>query len=166
MWLEKWQLIQSVFQQCRPQAVFLLCRAATIFSSGVDSREDAPNLGYLLPTSMNTEFLVIYVPCYALGMVQFSCCHVQLFATPWITALQASLSITNSQNSLKLMSIESVMPSNHLIVCHLLLLLPSIFPASGSFPMKSYPGKTVLKCVQGRGNSKWKGPGSGRHLMR
>ena len=55
------------------------------------------------------------------------------FANP--AALQASLSITNSQSLLKLMSIESVMPSNHLIFYHPLLLLPSIFPASGSFPM-------------------------------
>ena len=54
--------------------------------------------------------------------------HVQLFATPWTAARQASLSITNSWNLLKLMSIESVMPSNHLILCHPLLLLPSIFP--------------------------------------
>ena len=54
---------------------------------------------------------------------------VQLFATPWTTACQASLSITNSQSLLKLMSIESGMPSNHLILCHPLLLLPSIFPS-------------------------------------
>ena len=54
--------------------------------------------------------------------------HVQLFATLWTAACQASLSITNSQRLLKLMSIESVMPSNHLILCHLLLLLPSNFP--------------------------------------
>ena len=54
---------------------------------------------------------------------------VQLFAIPWIAARQASLSITNSQSLLKLMSIESVMPSNHLILCQLLLLLPSIFPS-------------------------------------
>ena len=54
--------------------------------------------------------------------------HVQLFATPWIAARQASLSITNSQSSLKLMSIESVMLSSHLI-CHPLLLLPSIPPS-------------------------------------
>ena len=54
--------------------------------------------------------------------------HVQLFATPWTAACQASLSITNSRSLLKLMSIESVMPSNHLILCHPLLLLPSIFP--------------------------------------
>ena len=53
---------------------------------------------------------------------------VQLFATAWTAAHQASLSITNSWSLLKLMSIESVMPSNHLILCHPLLLLPSIFP--------------------------------------
>ena len=51
------------------------------------------------------------------------------FVTPWTAACQASLSINNSQSSPKLMSIESVMPSNHLILCHPLLLLPSIFPS-------------------------------------
>ena len=55
--------------------------------------------------------------------------HVQLFATPWTAPCQASLSITNSWSLLKLMSIESVMPSNHLILCHPLLLPPSIFPS-------------------------------------
>ena len=55
--------------------------------------------------------------------------HVRLFVTPWTAACQASLSITNSWSLLKLMSIESVMPSNHLILCHALLLLPSIFPS-------------------------------------
>ena len=55
--------------------------------------------------------------------------HVLLFATPWTVARQVSLSITNFWSLLKLMSIESVMPSNHLIFCHLLLLLPSIFPS-------------------------------------
>ena len=54
--------------------------------------------------------------------------HVQLFATPCTAARQASLSITNSQSLFKLMSIESVMPSSHLILCRPLLLLPSIFP--------------------------------------
>ena len=53
---------------------------------------------------------------------------IQLFATPWTSARQASLSITNSQSLLKLMSIESVMPYNHLFLCHPLLLLPSVFP--------------------------------------
>ena len=55
--------------------------------------------------------------------------RVLLFATPWTAARQASLSITNSWSLPKLMSIESVMPSNHLILCHPLLLLPSIFPS-------------------------------------
>ena len=55
--------------------------------------------------------------------------RVRLFATPWTAARQASLSITNSWSLLKLMSITLVMPSNHLILCHPLLLLPSIFPS-------------------------------------
>ena len=63
--------------------------------------------------------------------------HVWLFETPWIAALQASLSITNSQSLLKLMSIESVMPSNHLVLCHPLLLLPSIFPRIRIFSNES-----------------------------
>ena len=53
--------------------------------------------------------------------------HVQLFVIPWTAAHQASLSITNSQSLLKLMSIEMVMPSNHVTLCHPLLLLPSVF---------------------------------------
>ena len=56
---------------------------------------------------------------------------------PWTAALQASLSITNSRSLLKLMSIESVMPSNHLILCHPLLLLPSIFPSIRGFSNES-----------------------------
>ena len=55
--------------------------------------------------------------------------RVRLFVNPWTVALQASLSITNSRNLLKLMSVESVMPSNHLILCRPLLFLPSIFPS-------------------------------------
>ena len=76
---------------------------------------------------------------------QFS---VQLLATPWTAACQASLSITNSRSLLKLMSIEPLMPSNHLILCHP-LLLPSVFPRlsvfsslfpffSGSFPVSQF----------------------------
>ena len=60
---------------------------------------------------------------------------VQLFVTPWIAACQPSLSITNSRSSLKLMSIESVMPSSHLILCRPLLLLPPIPPSIRIFPM-------------------------------
>ena len=68
------------------------------------------------------------------------CCHsvvnVQLFDTPWTTVHQASLSFTISQSLLKLMSINSMMPSNHLILCCLLLLLPSIFPSIRVFSNK------------------------------
>ena len=69
--------------------------------------------------------------------VQFSRSHVQLFVTPWTAAHQASLSITNSQRLLKLKSIESVMSSNHLILYHPLLLLPSIFPSIRAFSNES-----------------------------
>ena len=65
--------------------------------------------------------------------------HVRLFATPWTAARQASLSITNSWSLLKLMSIELVMPSNHLILCHPILLLPSIFPN-----IRVFSSETVL----------------------
>ena len=73
--------------------------------------------------------------------VQLLSC-VQFFATPWTAACQASLFITNSQSLLKLMSIESVMPSNHLIFCHPLLLLPSIFPS-----IKVFSNVSVL-CIR------------------
>ena len=63
--------------------------------------------------------------------------RIQLFASPWTAACQASLSITNSRSLLKLMSIESVMPSNHLILCHSLLLPPSIFPSTKGFSNES-----------------------------
>ena len=73
------------------------------------------------------------------SVIQFSSVQslsrVWLFATPWIAARQASLSITNSQSLPKLMSIKSVMPSSHVILCHPLLLLPPILPASVSFPV-------------------------------
>ena len=70
--------------------------------------------------------------------IQFhSFSHVQLFASPWAAAKQASLSITHSQSLHTLMTIESVMPSNHLILCHPLLLLPSIFPSIRTFSNES-----------------------------
>ena len=73
--------------------------------------------------------------------VQFSSVQslsrVQLFVTPWIAACQASLSIANSRNSIKLTSIESVMPSSHLILCHPLLLLPPIPPSFRVFSNES-----------------------------
>ena len=71
--------------------------------------------------------LFLYHIAYSISSVQ-SLSPVWLFATPWTSAHQASLTNTNSHSLLKLMSIESVMPSYHLILCHPLLLLPSIFP--------------------------------------
>ena len=73
-----------------------------------------------------SAFLSFYKQCH-LSVQSLS--HVQLFATSWTAACQASLSINNSQSLLKLMSIESVMPSNHLILCRPCLLSPSIFPS-------------------------------------
>ena len=64
--------------------------------------------------------------------------HVRLFETPWTAVRQDFLSITNSRSLLKLTSIELVMPSNHLILCHLLLLLPSIFPSIRVFSNESF----------------------------
>ena len=63
--------------------------------------------------------------------------HVRLLANPWTATCQASLSFTNSRSLLKLMSIKSVMPSNNIILCHPLLLLPSIFPSNRVFPNES-----------------------------
>ena len=71
-----------------------------------------------------------------ISLVQ-SLSYFRLFATPWTAACQASLSITNSQSLLKLMSIQSVIPANHLILCHPLLLLPSIFPSIRVFSSES-----------------------------
>ena len=85
-----------------------------------------------------TEMQLIFV---SVSSVQFSSLQslscVQLFATPWTAACQSSLSITNSRSLLKLMSIELVMPSNHLILCHPLLLLPSVFPSIRVFSNES-----------------------------
>ena len=79
---------------------------------------------------------IIFVLLSFFSSVQ-SLSHVWLFATPWTAAHQPSLSITNSWNLLKLMSIESVMPSNHLILCRLLLLPPSFFPSIRVFSNES-----------------------------
>ena len=75
-------------------------------------------------------------PCRLGSSVQ-SLSRVRLFATPWTAANQASLSITKSRNLLKLMSIKLVMPSNHLILCHTLLLLPSFFSSIRVFSNES-----------------------------
>ena len=74
------------------------------------------------------------MPCFCVFSSVQSLSCVWLFATPWTAARQASLFITDSQSSLTLMSIKLVMPSNHLILCHPLVLLLSVFPVSGSLP--------------------------------
>ena len=93
---------------------------------------------HLLAKSLccSPETITILLIGYQFSLVQ-SLRHVQLFATPWTAARQASLSITNSQSLLKLISIELVMPSNHLILCHPLLLPPSIFSSIRVFSNES-----------------------------
>ena len=83
-----------------------------------------------------TKNTFVYMSIFYISSVQ-SLSHVRLFATPGTAAHQASLSITNSWGLPKLMSVELVMPSNHLILCHLLLLLPSIFPSIRVFSSES-----------------------------
>ena len=80
---------------------------------------------------------IIHLMCLVARLVQ-SLSRVWIFATPWTAASQAFLAITNSCSLLKLMSIESVIPSNYLILCHPLHLLPSIFSESGSFQMGQF----------------------------
>ena len=82
-------------------------------------------------------WVIIFFNANSVFVVLQSLSHVQLFATPWTAALQASLSFTMSRSLLKLISIESVMPSNHLNLCHPLLLLPSIFPSIRVFSSES-----------------------------
>ena len=87
-----------------------------------------------------TEIHVIIFIIWSMSeLIQFSSSlsYVWLFVTPWTAACQASMSITNSWSSLKPMSIESVMASRHLILCHPCLLLPSIFPSSRFFSNNS-----------------------------
>ena len=94
------------------------------------------NKGKVLPLSFSTGYFSrkLYSLLPRFVVIQ-SPSHVQLFATPWTAALQASLSFTISWNLLKLTSIESMMPTNPLMLCRPLLLLPSIFPSiCGSFP--------------------------------
>ena len=122
-----------------------------LFSQGTQKRALLYNLGnkiiafggYVVLYFVHCQFNQVKFPMLVLFFlliipsVQFSC-SVLLFATPWTAACQAFLSITNSQSLLKLMPIESVMPSNHLILCRPLLLPPSIFPSIRSFQMSQF----------------------------
>ena len=80
--------------------------------------------------------------------VKFGHSVVSDSVTPWTAARQASLSITNSQSLLKLMSIQSVMLSNHIILCHLLLLLPSVFPSIRVFSSESVLHYQLAKVLE------------------
>ena len=111
-----------------------------------------PTQGSALAVFLAGKFFTIWVTsflCYTVNLCCWSILCISwtvsvqslspvwLFATPWIAACQASLSITNSQSSLRLMSIELVMPSSHLILCRLLLLLPPIPPSIRVFSNES-----------------------------
>ena len=101
------------------------------------SPPQAAGLTLLFPHLIDISFQCFLMALHAGFSSVQSLIRVQLFATSWTAAHQASLSITNSQSLLKLMSIELVMPSNRLILCHPLLLLPSIFPSIRVFPNES-----------------------------
>ena len=101
-------------------------------------RGSSPPRDQSLFSCISGRFFTIWVTREAqFSSLQFSYSVVSDSATPWTIACQASLSINNSQSLLKLMPIESVMPSNHLVICCPLLLLLSI-PESGSFPMSQF----------------------------
>ena len=97
----------------------------------------------------NNRYLILH-GCYQFSSVQLLS-HVQLFATPWTAACQASLSITNFQSPHKPMCIESVMPSSHLILGHPLLLLPSNFPSIRVFSNESVLLISWPKCLLSKG---------------
>ena len=103
-----------------------------------DHKEDYQVLGARVNTHHVGLYAALQIHCslFQFSSVQ-SLSRVRLFATPWTAAHQASLSITNSGSLFKLMSIESVMSSNHLILRHPLLLLPSIFPSIRVFSNES-----------------------------
>ena len=102
----------------------------------MEVRRNVPGETDCLLLSKGLDHRQLGTPLLQFSSVQSLSC-VRLFETPWTAARQASLSITNSQSLLKLMSIESMMPSNHLILCSLLLLLPSIFPSFRLFSNES-----------------------------
>ena len=98
-------------------------------------------LSSLLLSLFRQNFMILCLLIRSTGFCPFSSVQslsrVQLLVSPWTAACQASLSMTNSRSLPKLMSIKSVMPSNHLIFCHPLLLLPSIFPKIRVFSSES-----------------------------
>ena len=121
-----------------------LCVCVCVFGGGGWGLKIATYLSIVLKYYTSLWFIISISTIrlsFSVWRVQFSSVQslsrVWLFVTPWITALQASLSISNSRNSLKLTSIESVMPSSHLILCRPLLLLPPIPPSIRVFSNES-----------------------------
>ena len=119
--------------------VWILEWVAMLFSRGSSWPRDWTYISYLSSIVRSVLYHQHHLWSPKTPSVQFSSVQslsrVRLFATPWITARQASLSITNSQSLLRLMSIESVMPSSHLIFCRPLIPHPQSLPESGYFPM-------------------------------
>ena len=122
-----------------------------VFDIGHTIRSSHSNIFVVIKNNTKCFPFILFVKIFLIwsfSSVQlFS--HVWLFATPWTAAHQASLSITNSQRLLKHMSIKSVMPSNHIILYHPLLLLPSIFPSIRVFWVffLFFPNESVL-CIR------------------
>ena len=134
------------FQKLRTNNAFLLFQdenqtvGCLVFALGGEYRCSMWLVNFIAPSYPHASKMQPSVACYtSLSSVQFFqwLSHVRLFVTPWTAACQASLSITNSQIFFKLLSIESVMPSKHLILSCPLLLLPSTFPSIRAFSNES-----------------------------
>ena len=134
-------LCLGLFRACTHMSTQILIHSNS-FSHSTHTPHVTPTLTFSPSTYPHLHsHLLRMLPSTHRDSVQFSSVqslsHVRLFATSWIAAHQASLSITNSRSSLRLTSIESVMLSSHLILCHPLLLLPSIPPSIRVFSSES-----------------------------
>ena len=127
MWQHGWDEVWGIIDTCKCMAESLCCTPETITTLLVDY-SPIQNKKFNKRKSVTHDWL---------SSVQSLSC-VWFFATPWTAARQASLSIINSRSLLKFMSIKLVMPSNHFILCHFLILLPSIFPSIRVFSMNHF----------------------------
>ena len=123
------KFIVDVILFCVQIFLFFFCLFLLYRHMSLSSKENVKN-NVIFQVIIITEYYVMFSSVQSLS-------RVRLFATPRTAARQASLSITNNWSLLGLMSIESLMPSNHLILCHPLLLLPSIFPSIRVFSNES-----------------------------
>ena len=128
--------LKSLLQHHSSKASILWCLAFFMVQLSHPYMSTGKTIALITQTVVGKVMSLLFNILSRFSSVQ-SLSRVQLFATPWITARQASLIITNSQSSLKLMSIESVMPSSHLILCHPPLLLPPIPPSIRVFSNES-----------------------------